>query len=168
MVIEFIITFGVRTLKYLDMKTFTTLKEVRNWLDDIDGINAGGCGLAALAMFRWLQKEQKLMGNESFTYLYQSKDYFYTSNSTYLKDKSIGHFNSCCHIMFCYEGINYDSNSNRISDSYPVKHEGITESLLVEALNFGGWNCEFNRRYYLPIIEERLDIDLSDVSRGNF
>lgn len=48
-----------------------TLDEVREFLNDVDYINNGGCGIAALAMFRWLKKNKKARKGK-FVYLYCS------------------------------------------------------------------------------------------------
>ena len=40
------------------MSRFEALSEVRNYLNSISYINNGGCGIAALVMFRWMKKNR--------------------------------------------------------------------------------------------------------------
>lgn len=150
------------------MKHLKTLDGVQNWLNDIDDINAGGCGISALSIYRWLKNNNKLVGDESFTYLYNNKDYFYLENSRVLRTKFTirrkRKLNSCSHIMLFHNGKNIDSKGEYIPSRYTERHIGITEKQLIESINFGGWNCSFERDYNVPNIEVGLQVDLSDVN----
>jgi phosphotransferase system glucose/maltose/N-acetylglucosamine-specific IIC component len=47
-----------------------TFKEVRDYLSGIPAISRGGCGVAALAMYLWLKKNNKLSDGFEFVLLY--------------------------------------------------------------------------------------------------
>lgn len=147
-----------------------TIKDVQRWLDNISDINAGGCGISALAMYRWLKKNNQLAGDESFTYLYCDKDENFKVNSKVLTTKQLfslrrrKKMGSASHIMLFHNGVNIDSEGSHIQSRYGERHEGIVEKLLVESIQFGGWNSSFNREYFVPKIASKLGVDLSDVN----
>ena len=49
--------------------TVKTFDEVLNFLSNIPSINCGGCGISALAMYRWLKKHGKTTEETAFYYL---------------------------------------------------------------------------------------------------
>jgi len=145
------------------MKTF---KKVREALDSIDNINYGGCGISALSMYRWLKDNNKLSGDESFTFLYAGWDYTFTENEAILNTNS----NNCgnklkaaSHIMLFHKGKLYDSEGKTVQSKYINKHEKISVETLLETINYSHWNSSFDREESIPLIEEQLGIDLSDI-----
>lgn len=140
-----------------------TLKSVQNVLNSICDINYGGCGISALAMYRWLKNNNKLKGNESFTYLYISFDNCFYENDPILKKEVDRRLSSCSHIMLNRGGKHYDSEGSNVKSRFTRKHKKITEEQLIESLNFGEWNDTFDRETYIPFIEKKLNVDLSDI-----
>jgi len=140
-----------------------TLETVQNILDSIDCINYGGCGISALAMFRWLQKNDKLSGDESFTYLYTGWDYTFGENECILKENSKNKLKAASHIMLFHNGNLIDSEGSVVQEKYVSRHERISVDTLLDTINFSHWNSMFDREDSIPIIERRLEIELSDV-----
>ena len=145
------------------------LTQVQEFLSEIYTINWGGCGISALAMYRWLKDNNKLVGDERFVYLYVLSDTNYHTNESVLakikfnprRKKKLG---SASHVMLYHNGQLHDSNGSFVPDRYIRKHDHISEKHLIESLNFGSWNCDFERETYIPSISTVLNVDLSDVN----
>lgn len=80
------------------------LNDIKNELDCIPAINWGGCGLSALAMYRWLKDNDKLVGDEFFVFLYVDYDHNFETNDKILskprsRKKWGQHHISCYTIM---------------------------------------------------------------------
>lgn len=145
-----------------------TLLEAQRNLDDIYAINWGGCGISALAMYRWLKDNDMLVGDESFTYLYIPSDSSYENNTSVLEERNNnrdcnGKLASASHIMLYHNGQHLDSRGDRIGYQYSMSHTGMSEEQLLESLNHGFWNDSFNRSLNVPKIEKMLKIKLSDI-----
>lgn len=139
-----------------------TFDEVRNYLDSVEEINAGGCGVAALAMYRWLKKMNLLKGDEYFVFCFSSKHaQNYKNNKRFLDLDSLV-ADSASHIYLNYGGWCYDSYDKIKYVCYTTYLE-VTEEHLLNSLNFGGWNSTFDRKYVKEIMDV-LDIDLTDVA----
>ena len=64
-----------------------TLWEVQNYLNEIDYINSGGCGISAYSMYLWLKKNNLI--NSSFRFVLCYKGYsedIYVNNSNVLRN----------------------------------------------------------------------------------
>lgn len=151
---------------FVKTETNKGIKHIQWLLNHVDNINDGGCGISALAMYRWLKKNKELAGDESFTFYYRGEnDPFYIMNNNVLKkDKMDGRLNSAAHVMLFHNGRDIDSMGECPPMNYDIRHEKITEDLLLEAINYGDWNSDFNRKRSVNQIEIALKIDLSDVS----
>lgn len=134
-------------------------QDVYLFLSWIPSINLGGCGVAALSMYRWLEKNE---GQRPPIILLYSSERRYNSNLKYLekgKKRNLQIPNHCV-IGYPFEDFNeiikkwsYEFYWNQITDE-----EGI-----LKMLNNGkNWGHRFNREN-IPKISERLGIDLSDV-----
>jgi hypothetical protein len=143
-----------------------TLLDVKEFLNDVDNINSGGCGVAALAMYRWMEKNNMLKGNETFTFLYVSNDdFFYDNNEKYFKGKE-QLIIAPAHVVLNIDGTYVDStrrSNNLLEYRYPRKHVNVTEEELIKSLNNPYWNDSFERNCEVPFIADELGIDLSDV-----
>lgn len=147
------------------MENLTTLNQVRRFLDSLESINYGGCGVAALSMYRWLKKNNMLKGNECFVFLYQDNSFFYRTNDKFFKGlgKNIV---SCAHVVLKIDDEYYDTTGKTRAMflwRFLNQHDNITEDNLITALNNEYWNEMFDRDLYIPIIEMVLGIDLSDI-----
>ena len=123
------------------MNRLEFLQSAQEFLDSIENINLGGCGLSALALYRFL-----LRGG------------FDVSDVYFYEDYSIGH------ILLCLDRdcTWLDSEGNYA----PSRNSGTryTEAELVSELNIPQWNGRFDRERWYAEIELELDIDLSDVA----
>ena len=65
-------------------KKIKKIKDVQDFLSEIPNINLGGCGVSALSMYRWLEKNNEL-DNSKFIFLYNNQEH-YLNNSNVLKE----------------------------------------------------------------------------------
>ena len=137
------------------------IDQVQKYLNSIPNINAGGCGISALSIYRWLKKNNKL-DDTKFIYLYREK-YRYLNNSSILKKKN-GKPQAPSHIALLYDGQFIDS-SGEIKLTYGWVQIIDEEEFLKETLNnLNDWNNMFDRNN-IPKIEGYLGIDLSDIKK---
>lgn len=146
-------------------KTFT---EARQRLAKIPNINAGGCGVAALALARWARQHSITV--QGFVFLDWSEygGYFnHCNNTAALIEKDIDGLEVPNHILIKYHGHWYDIDQAYTSkDADYVIAKGITEEMLLYMINRRSWNEEencFKRIPYVQVIADILNIDLSDV-----
>jgi hypothetical protein len=140
------------------MKQIKTFLQLRRYLQAIPYIDEGGCGIAALTMFRWLKQHQK---PSEIVYFYndRSKDSFQTNESVLKYGIFVGAV-SCSHAYIRLEGKLYDTNG-RQTDSR--QHHTVTEALAVESIkNKVGWSSPFDRDF-IQFIMEDTGVDLTDV-----
>ena len=146
----------------MDTETLEKLKKIRT---EIKTINSGGCGIAMLAIYRYLKNNQKLKGDEKFVYLYwNSDDPYYQQNNKYLNE-GVGEMQSCCHAVLFHDSKYWDCGGH-FECNYNVKmiFSPENEKIIVESCNnIGAWNVCFDREYQLPKIESILNVDLSDI-----
>lgn len=141
-----------------------TIFDVCKFLDRIENINCGGCGIAALAMYRWLKKNNLLCGDEKFVYLYSFRsEYLFYENQKYFCGESKKMF-PASHIGLFHNNRIYDSEGSVNKNGYLHSHETSVEKVLVKSLkNHTHWNDEFKRNDNINIISKTLDINLNDV-----
>jgi hypothetical protein len=144
-----------------------TLIKVRQILNDIHAINWGGCGVATLAMYRWMKKNNQLFGGEEIVFLYVYQDSVYKNNDKVFKGEyDPQYIEAPAHIVLNIEGTFIDSTfrtNQSFDERYHEKHLGITEDVLLRTINNNSWNDDFIRSKFVPIIEKKLNVDLSDV-----
>jgi hypothetical protein len=145
-----------------------TLIKVRQILDNIDDINCGGCGVAALAIYRWLKKNNLLFGGEEIVFLYCWEDSVFKCNDKVFKgEREPAELEAPSHIVLNIEGTFIDSTfrtNETLTERYQAKHLGVTEDILLKTINnIGSWNDMFEREYNVPFIESSLGINLKDV-----
>ena len=146
--------------------TIKTLSQVRKFLNGIDDINFGGCGVAALALYRWCKAHG--LKPDGFAWLY--KDYEaddLVSNENAIQSQELDNLYVPCHVALQLDGLLYDSATSEASNTCrtSLTQPGISESVLLHLLNDSrGWNSYFDRKTQVPIIAKTLDIDLSDVT----
>jgi len=146
-------------------KIVTNFNTVLDCLRSINYINGGGCGIAALAMYRWLEANKYLTSNTKVVYLYRNYDKgLYDNNKQYIENGD-GEINSCNHAVLFHYGNYIDCRGvldKVVLNDYPFK-QLIEEEILVESLNTDTWNSMFNREISIPFIEKMLGVDLSDI-----
>ncbi len=139
-----------------------TLKQVQKFLDNIPDIDRGGCGISALAMYRWL-KNNGDKSNIKFVFLYEYGDEKeYLTNKRVLKDKE-GEPVACSHCCILHGKKFIDSEGVVDIEEYEwvqiIKEEDFLKRSLA---NIGEWNPRFDR-HNICKIEEELGIDLGDI-----
>ena len=144
-----------------------TFQNVRNILSDIPNISYGGCAIAALAMSRWLRKFE----NVESEIIYGFKNYdIYEDNKYFIRNWNALHHNNKNETTSCtHAGIRI-KNNNEILDCKIIwgKNEydrllHMPEDFVISSFKDGTWNKKF-KRHNIKLIEEKLDIDLSDIN----
>lgn len=137
-------------------------KAVQEYLNEIDCINYGGCGLSAYAMFLWLRKNDMLTEDTQIVYLHHgySESDFHTNQSFYLQ--GVGKPVAPEHVVIYRKGKYIDSSgvytrANEYSFKLGIAIDKA-EDFLVNSLNDDNWNSWFNRPCYAPQIEKELGI----------
>lgn len=129
-------------------------------------LHAGGCGIAALALARWIKKSD--MRATVLFVLGQNDTGCYTTNASAVLDSTIEP-DSASHIgLIVYD---FDNNQQHIIDSrglfdmgnYSFINVFSSESIMVRSINrVNRWNERFSREF-VKDIAERLDVDMSDI-----
>lgn len=148
-----------------------TLAEVRQYLSSIERINQGGCGVAALAMYKWLAKHDEIDHHFKFVFCYASYDeYTYVNNVGVLKNK-IGKAIACEHIGIYYDDKYLDCNSELPLTRYgTIQFVSYDQTWFIQNAinNIGSWNPAFNRNKWIPKIEKELGISLKEIEIPKF
>lgn len=140
--------------------TCKSLEEVMDYLSNIPDINAGGCGISALAMYRWLKKHN-LLNNTKFVYLHFSMSEYEDNRLAMVNGTKLF---APPHCVLEHNGILIDSDGE--VDTYEFGEHHLTiddERVIVDSINSDDWNPSFDREKWVPKIEKRLGINLSDV-----
>jgi hypothetical protein len=131
-------------------KVYLDLDAVLAYLNSIPNINDGGCGIAALAIIRWLKTNKKKKAKA----VYLDDDWYPPL------DRAPGH-------VSVRLGQDYIDSKGRNGFGHPSIWEynrEYSERHLVQAINnIGTWNSDFERAYWTPVIADELGVDLSDV-----
>jgi hypothetical protein len=127
-----------------------TFDEARKFLSGIPHIDFGGCGFMGLSMYRWLEKNE---GEKPGIIL------FYRPSRR--EDGSFRKGPTHCGIE--YKGTIID-NSEEVPLELYSNWMRISPEGMVNLLNsLDNWDERFDRVKYVPMITEKLGIDLSDV-----
>lgn len=142
----------------------TTFADVQAFLNSFTFINCGGCGISALAMYRWLKKHNQLPESVRFCFLDNDED-LYQNNQRYFQNKDVELLVSS-HVVLVLDGIAIDSNG--VFDAirlrrYPYKTVADEQFLIHMLNNVGNWNKAFDRKEIAPKIAETLGVDFSDI-----
>lgn len=142
-----------------------TLEEVREFLNGIYNINIGGCGIASLAIYKWLQKQGKNMDRIKFVYLYKSyNEEQYLNNEGVLRDNK-GTPEAPAHCCISYDGKFIDSEGEVELTKYKWIQIIDEEDFIRKSLNnTSTWNSMFNRTH-IKKIEDNLGIIMEDIKQ---
>ena len=151
----------------MEQNRFIQFEEMREFLNSIPSINSGGCGVAALAMYRWVEKNMPdYKADVIFHMFHRSKDH-YTNNKKLIKTNQFcNDLVAPSHIGIQIKNVTpvLDSEKSLKKDLYGFVIKTNSEDVLINALNnVDTWNPMFNRKKRVPRIEQHLGIDLSDV-----
>jgi len=150
-------------LDNLFTKSDSEFEAVQEFLGNITWINAGGCGVAALAMYRWLKKNNKLSKDTAFVYLDNDK-WMHENNKKALETNDVEP-TSCSHVALQHAKRYVDAEGEvniRFRFQYKLRIESEA-FVLASVNNINVWNPRFNRIQLVPFIAEQLGIDLSDI-----
>ena len=135
---------------------------VQEYLDKVDCINAGGCGISAYAMFLWLQKNNMLTDDVKVVFLhhYYSSSEFVNNQDFYLY--GVGSPVAPEHVVLMRNGGMVDSSgvftkTNDYDYNLAVSIDKA-EDFLINSLNDDNWNSWFDRPSIVPMIEKDLGI----------
>jgi len=142
------------------------LKNARKTLNKIPHINCGGCGISALALARWIKKNQP-ENKAKIIFMYsEDKVNLYNRNEAKLLIGNTEELFAPNHACIFYNNLYIDSNCFFKRSDFKFFQEIKSEQLLLDAINnIGTWNEDFKREN-ITKIEILLDINLSDVRRG--
>lgn len=145
------------------MKKPKSFAEVRRYLSNVPAINCGGCGVAALAMYKWLKKNDKLHDDFKFVACYSNgQSDVYENNMRVLRDRE-GKAIAVSHLAIYHGSKIIDCSSPVYLPEYQLLQFFEPEWFIVNMIkNKRTWNDWFDRRV-IPDIEKDLDIDLSDI-----
>ncbi len=138
-----------------------TLNDVLLYLNRIPGINSGGCGVAALAIYRWLMAQ----GEKDLTidFFYVSSDKHDKEANSQLIQKGELELIAPSHVAVGRGHTLIDSHGiDEIAERYNFGHS-VNEEIMVATLNNrDSWNTYFDRKH-TKRIAKTLKINLSDI-----
>lgn len=148
------------------MNASTTFERLQNDLAEIDGIDDGGCGLAAIAMLRQLKDEDKhvtvVFGYSPFDPCHRMNEDFFAGNN----ERPV----PATHIFLRDDdGNTFDCHGNNVEDSWTFSyfHE-MDEQILIDTINNRSqWNRYFDREDIVPVFE-KYGIYYQDLLIHNF
>jgi hypothetical protein len=142
---------------------FDNLEDLLDALDEISCINSGGCGISALAICKVLMERFDVPINDimiSYSYLAHSSASIRT-NERYISEGYPAVAPAHCQVY--WNDVYIDSHG---IDSLPwyTRSHLISIHDLVRSVNEAArsWNSAFDREYGVSVIEDALDIDMSD------
>ena len=139
------------------------LHSILNILDNVPALNSGGCGIAALAIYRWSKKNGVDVDSHPFVILCED-------------EWELRHNNAACengdldditipHVVIEIGDDLYDSegNNGKLQRELTYRQDyQLNEDELLGIINTDAWNDMFDREW-VDYIAEELDVDLSDV-----
>lgn len=139
--------FGMRKDFNVEIST------VQGALQTIHALNCGGCGIVAVALKRWVNRE---FPEKETQIVYLLNDWDIKHNKSNLVNNNAG---SCMHVMLVIDGKYYDSETNGVDfhdTNYYFKTEEVLEVTedvaLKSAQDYSIWNRWFDREYGVPAI----------------
>lgn len=132
-------------------------------LRTIDNINLGGCGIAALSICRLMKNRGFIFPQYQIVFMYeQYEEDILDETKNKIENGLIDSIEIPTHVAVKVGDIIIDSYGVVDTKDYPL-HMVVSEDQLVKTLGLRHWNSLFDRDHSVPIIEQMLGIDLSDV-----
>lgn len=144
-----------------------TLDKFFDELVDIPDKNYGGCLFFCYVFWLWLLENN--LPTESFQIL--QHDYSERSalhNLEWINGNRSINAGSSSHFTWMYEGVEYDAEGEYTrNDDYDeivelaglnTAHCNLVGEFCINALTYGEWNCDFDRRGAISIVEDRLGV----------
>ena len=140
-----------------------TPEEVLEFLGTIPMINEGGCGIAAISFWRWMEKNcPKELPYISIVYMYHNEEYRrLRQNQAAILMQKYSELWIPPHIGIFWDGSILESGGGEVQE-YKLWHEVPVEALEQNLKMFWMWNGLFSRFQNIPTIEFALDISLSE------
>lgn len=129
---------------------------IRRYLDNIPNLNYGGCGISALVLFDHAEAAGL---KPKIVFGYSTWDCGYDENKEY-KRGNRQYAESASHIFISFGGKDYDSDGEYKRKGYWMFDDEITRDHLVDSIRHGCWNPSFDRKKYLPRIENFIGYQL--------
>jgi hypothetical protein len=147
-----------------------TLDDVRKFLARIPNLHNGGCGVSAIAMYRWLKKYTH-NPRVRFVLCYKAgSEVFFRRNSRFLSSDKDSYPTACSHAGIYYDDPATMQTAPIDARGYlPITNYEYTQvfrrahPMIAMVKEKGEWYDAFNRDKYIPIIEKRLGINLKDI-----
>ena len=146
------------------------LSTALNRLNKIETISMGGCGISALAIYRWCKANNIQIKDRPFVFLWSG---YYKQdaerNDTLLSEGRISDVEVPSHVVIRLYGTEFDSEGDNAGTSWNIHQTYLlNETELLTIINeSNGWNAMFDREELVPEIEQALGVDLSDVNLTN-
>lgn len=140
------------------------LSDVLCILNNIPFINRGGCGISALALYRWLKKNRVKVSHSPFVVLCED-EYELMHNNAACENGDVDEI-IISHVVIEFHGGLYDSEGRNgdMIRSMPFRQDyQLNEGELLAIINTNAWNSLFDRSAWVDYIADNLDIDLSDI-----
>ncbi len=139
------------------------LEDIRKLLAAVPNIDLGGCGIAALVMYRWIKKhDPENIPTVVFLYRFTS---LYKDNTRTMTLGGVPE--ACSHACILYKGEYIDCKET-INIKLRKHNHHIKDIEFVEKSinNVSDWNEDFDRKEWINLISYMVEIDLSDISRN--
>ena len=137
-----------------------SFKNVQRHLYDLPYINSGGCGIAAIIMYRHALQIKKKKVKIYFCYASDASSkrrYKYNMKAVQNPYKIVI---PVSHIALMINDQLVDCSGN-IPNTFEHIQE-VDESTLLRSLNCNNWNSLFDREHSVPVIEKKLGINIQD------
>ena len=143
-------------------------QDVKEFLENVPDIHCGGCGISAISMILWKEKYWNIdRRNVWFVLNYGEHGWGYEENSTALSTGKPEELIIPSHIGILEEtydegkAVFYDCVTKQETDCF---HLVDFSTLTIMVKNRGEWNECFDRNIWVPIIQDKLGIDLSLIN----
>jgi hypothetical protein len=150
-------------------KEIKTLADVRQFLAKIPYLHEGGCGVSAIAMYRWLQKYTKNPKVRFVLCYAKGSKSFFNKNSRFLAGATDTP-TACSHAGIYYSDPKTKLTAPIDARGYlPINSYEYTQifksvkPMLAMVKAKDEWYEKFDREKWIPIIEKKLKIKLKDV-----